>query len=623
MKASIFEPTIFKKNLRRFMPLWLSYFFIWILILSGTIINKGVSEHAYETQSSIANFNRLIEEVARGGSAVISLGFMILSAVLVFSFMYNENSTVFTSSLPLKRENLFLTSVASGILPIIFANILIFMLMLALSSSMEIKIAGALLYWLKASTLISVGYYGLAVLCCNVSGSAAASILIYAILNFVAVVVYAAYNFVAQLFLFGFVAEGLPEAFITNLSPPVKLFLGPVFGLFEERVSSNLYLWIFALLAVVFIIISALFFKKRKMETAGEFISQSCLRPVFRVCMGLGSALVLGVILYSIFFGNLRGGVSFTLFLICALTAAAVGYYVGEALLEKKLDCFKNKKSNFMFLGVSLVIIAFVLCLKLDVLGYEKRIPMPENVKSFSISARGPELKDCENIEVINEAIELHKILVESEAESFEKDDEIQFYIELNYELKDGSKLAREYRFYYDPNGSYEDLPKSLKAMERFINLKPIVLERLKLDFKNMKETYAYIELDFLFENRIEKHEQFSEEWGMKRFRDFYENAVMKDAENGNIGHLSILHDEKALGNYYDCSVFLSYVIIEKDDGDSPQKFYRHWSIRPERNSEYTLAWLKERGIEPTLCAERKNWEKDYSNYYDYLFWYN
>lgn len=605
------------------MPLWLSYFFIWILILSGTIINTGMSELALETQSSIANFNRLIEEVARGGAAVISLGFMILSAVLVFSFMHNENSTVFVSSLPLKRENVFWTTVASGIIPIIIANIIIFLLMLLLSSSMELKIAGALLYWLKASTLISVGYYGLAVLCCNVSGNAIASIILYAIFNFVAVVVYAAYSFVAQLFLYGFTAQGLPEAFITKFSPSVMLVLGPLFGLREEYASSELYLVLFSLVAIALIFISSFFYKNRKMETAGEFISQSCLRPVFRVCMGLGSALVLGVILYSIFFGNLRGGASFTLFLLCALISAAVGYYVGEALLEKKLDCFKNKKSNLMFLGVSLVIIVFVLCLKLDVFGYEKRIPAPENVKSFSISARGPELKDCDNIEVIEEAIELHKILVENEAESLEKDDRIQFYIDINYELKDGSKLAREYRFYYDPNGSYEDLPESLKATERFINLKPLVLERLKLDFKNIQETYAYIELDFLFENRIEKHEQYSEEWGMKRFRDFYENAVMKDAENGNIGHLSILHDEKALGNYYDCSIWFSYLIEEEDERGVSQKFYRHWGIRPERNSEYTLAWLKEQGIEPTLCAERKNWEKDYSNYYDYLFWYN
>jgi len=623
MKASIFEPTIFKKNLRRFMPLWLSYFFIWILILSGNIINLGMSKLSFETQSSFSSFVELMKAVSQGGSGAISFVFMMLSAFLVFSFMHSENSTVFMSSLPLKRENVFWTTVASGIIPIIIANILIFLLMLLLSLSMELKIAGALLYWLKASTLISVGYYGLAVLCCNVSGNAIASIILYAIFNFVAVVVYAAYSFVAQLFLYGFTAQGLPEAFITKFSPPVMLVLGPLFGLQGEYASSELYLVLFSLVAIALIFISSFFYKKRKMETAGEFISQSCLRPVFRVCMGLGSALVLGVILYSIFFGNLRGGASFTLFLLCALISAAAGYYVGEALLEKKLDCFKNKKSNLMFLGVSLVIIAFVLCLKLDVFGYEKRIPMPENVKSFSISARGPELKDCDNIEVIEEAIELHKILVENEAESLEKDDRIQFYIDINYELKDGSKLAREYRFYYNPKGSYEDLPEALKATERFINLKPLVLERLKLDFKNMQETYAYIELDFLFENRIEKHEQYSEEWGMKRFRDFYENAVMKDAENGNIGHLSILHDEKALGNYYDCSIWFSYMINEEDERGVSQKFYRHWSIRPERNSEYTLAWLKEQGIEPTLCIERKNWEKDYSNYYDYLFWYN
>lgn len=107
MRASIFEPTIFKKNLRRFMPLWLSYFFIWILILSGNIINLGMSKLSFETQSSFSSFVELMKAVSQGGSGAISFVFMMLSAFLVFSFMYSENSTVFISSLPLKRENVF------------------------------------------------------------------------------------------------------------------------------------------------------------------------------------------------------------------------------------------------------------------------------------------------------------------------------------------------------------------------------------------------------------------------------------------------------------------------------------------------------------------------------------
>lgn len=604
------------------MPLWLSYFFIWILILSGAIINSGLSEPSLQTQSCVANLDTLIREVARGGVAVISLGFMILSAVLVFSFMNNESSTVFVSSLPVRRESAFWTSAASGIVPIIFANILIFLLMLLLSLSMGLKITGALLYWLKVSSLISLGYYGIALVCCNVSGSAMASIIIYAILNFAAVIVQVACNFAAQLFLLGFVPEALPTAFLTKFSPPVWLVIRPLFGVQDRSISPELYITVFSLVSLALIFISSIFYKERKMETAGEFISQSWLRPVFKICLSLGSALVLGGILYSIFFGSLEGDANSLLFMLCALISAAAGYYVGEALLERKLDCFKNKKSNLIFAAVSLVVIVSVLILSFDIFGYEKRVPEAENVSSLSFTARGPEIQDCENAEIIEEAVKLHRLLTESEAGSSEDEKQVLF-VNISYELKDGSKLTREYKFHYYPDGSYEDLPEALKATERFINLKPVVLERLKLDFTNMQETYAYIDLDYA--DDMEKEEQDAKELSMKHFRDLYENAVMKDAENGNIGHKSLVVDKNALENYYDCSVRVSYLMSEKDeDGDDTYvRYYKYLSIRPEIDSEYTLSWLKEQGVEPTICAERKNWENIYSNWYDFLLWEN
>lgn len=613
MKTSIFEPTLFKKNIRRFMPLWISYFFIWILILSAAILNVGVSESALEAQSSLENLDKLIRGLAQGAEGLLGFAFMIISAVLVFSFMQNENSTVFISSLPLRRGNIFFTSALSGIVPIIIANIVVFTLMLLLSLSMELKIASALVYWLWASSLISLGYYGIAVFCCNVTGNAAAAAIIYVILNFAATVVYIAFIFVANFFLFGFIGSELNEAAVISLSPPVKLAAMPLFGLISDFVSTDLYLIVFALTALALIIVSSVLFKRRRMETAGEFISQSCLRPIFKVCMGLGSALVLGVLFYSIFFGKLRGGMSFALFLLCALAAAAIGYCVGEALLEKKLGRFRSKKSNLLFAAVLIVVAISVVLLNADVTGFEKKLPEPGNVESVSVMAGGLSVNNSEDADVINEAVKLHKLITESEAESLDRNDESSFGIDIIYKLKNGSTLRRNYRFSYDSNGDYSDLPEVLKALERFMNLKPVILERLRLDFANAEEMNAYIDCDLRPVEEKQDGEEagsLTKEFDRKLFRDFYENAVMKDAVSGNIGRCSILADKKAAENFYDCKIRMFY-IVPKDDGGIQKKLYLSWSVRPEKDSEHTLAWLQEHGINTKPCTESEGWQEE------------
>ena len=564
MKTSIFEPTLFKKNVKRFMPLWLAYFFIWILILSGVIIKAATTEP--RVTDSMMSLTELIRQISQGGSGFISFVFMMLSAYFVFSFMYSENSVTFINSLPLKRENVFLSSVASGIIPIIIANIFIFLLMLLLSLSLELKISGFLLRWFEIASLISLGYYGLAVLCCNVSGNAPASIILYLIFNFLAAVIYISFNGVAEIFLFGYEAVELSETAIIKFSPPAALVIELLFGIESGGVFAETYSIHFALVGLAFIFISFFLFKNRSMETAGEFISQRGLRPAFKVCMGLVSALVLGIILYYIFFGNLKGDKSFIPFMLCSLVSAAIGYFVGEALIEKKLDVFKNKKSNLMFLCVSIITVAFVMILRFDVFGYEKNVPDSDEIQSFSIGVRGVELNNCENKEIINEAVALHRIFTESKADSIEKDDLRSFFIDISYKLKDGSKLSRSYRFFCDPSGSRDDLPEALKAAERFINTKPVVLERLKIEFENIRERDSYAAMDFDFpmlEETKEQPELYSKDFSLKLFRDFYENAVMKDAANGNIGHRSIVADEKAMENFYNCSVSFYY---EKDE---------------------------------------------------------
>ena len=114
---SWFYPTLWKKNMARFWPVWALYGLVWLVALPLNLMTNyrgggnwgGLDEGA----NHFANYTVL--EYAGELSVILSVGFAILAAMAVFSYLYQSRSVGMLHALPVKREGLFLTNYLSGL----------------------------------------------------------------------------------------------------------------------------------------------------------------------------------------------------------------------------------------------------------------------------------------------------------------------------------------------------------------------------------------------------------------------------------------------------------------------------------------------------------------------------
>lgn len=106
------------------------------------------------------------------------------------------------------------------------------------------------------------------------------------------------------------------------------------------------------------------------------------LRPIARWSIGLCGGLGLGLFLrYTAF---IDGG--FACLLICQLVMGVICFFAAQMLLQKKFRIF-NKRWWLETAAMVLVLAAVTVCVKLDITGYQHRVPDAEDVTSVRFSA--------------------------------------------------------------------------------------------------------------------------------------------------------------------------------------------------------------------------------------------
>ena len=125
-KTSFFNTVLFKKNLTRFWPIWSLYLLILIFQMPVTLFKQALSITLYSSDS----FTNLecLADVIRSGLAVLPICiFSLISAAVVFSYLYNSQSCYTMHVLPLKRRELFFTNYISGISFMVIPQIVAFL----------------------------------------------------------------------------------------------------------------------------------------------------------------------------------------------------------------------------------------------------------------------------------------------------------------------------------------------------------------------------------------------------------------------------------------------------------------------------------------------------------------
>ena len=431
---------LLRRTLLRGAPLW----GLWTL--GGLLLPLHLLSLFRVDSREATEYLFVITQVGTG----LVFGYGLLVSWYLFAYLYNTRTAYHYGSLPLRRETQFLTRYLAGLLFHLVPAAVVALLTIVVAALQGANCAVAAGTFFAATSLVYLFYYSLAVLIAQLVGHIAALPVLYVVLNFTSVVLEAILASVIQAFTFGM--DLGQDLWPDWLSPFFYALRRNLFGyktiwddVTGEFQSVQFNGWvpalIFGAVGLGFALLAFLLFRKRHLETAGDVIAVSFLKPVFLYALSLGCGIVLGWLLSAYLFYN--GQNRFLTMLICMLLGTALGYWAGQMLLHKSLRVLS--KGNWVRCGaVMLVVAAGMLGCRYDITGFSRYVPDAADVQSVMLGYGGGIVTDRE---IIEETVALHQQIVDQryviEAEAARADWAPSFRI--TYQLQDGSYVLRSF----------------------------------------------------------------------------------------------------------------------------------------------------------------------------------
>ena len=439
LRTSFFNFRVLRKNLSRFAPLW-------ILHAVGEVL--GLMTLPTAGPSAARDLICLM-----GPVSVFHMCYAFLVAACLFGDLFDSRMCNGLHAMPLRREGWLITNLVSGmvfaLIPAIVGG--------GVAAVLLGKYGWIALVWQGVSLLQFVFFFGVAVFSAMCAGKRLAMAAIYTLINFLSMLIYWIVN---RLYI-----PLLPGVVLSSdwfgLLCPVVTICSHVYIDYDWGNTDNLifdgflsnewsYLWICAGVGVVFLLLSWLLYRKRQLETAGDFVSFRPMRYAFLVTY----TLFLGMLLYGFF--ELFGLANNYIFLAVGI---AIGYFTGWMLLERTVKVWTGKV--LLGFAVFAALLAGSLGLTaLDPLGIVTYVPKAEEVNRVCLyptqsryayeSGNGWYITDPEEIEKVQE---LHRQILETQ----EQTGGDVTPVELCYELENGRRVRRSYQVFTDSPAS-EDL---------------------------------------------------------------------------------------------------------------------------------------------------------------------
>lgn len=460
-KKSFFSKTIFMKNITHYWPIWGCWLLLCLYRLPFQIF---VNLSADFTDIAPAEYDGFLEQQFLGTvynalNPFLLFLFAAVTAIALFSYLYQGRSAYMIHALPVCRESLYLTNLCSGLCFLVIPQLAAFLGSIFVCFFLQMTHLEGLLHWLLLSLGITLAAFALAVFTAMVTGHLVAAFGFFIIFNFAFVVLRAQIQCIMSTISYGMT---LDFQFGTLLSP--LYFLACSFGLsniyyhgigrFHDDFLSlklgeaYLYVGIYVIAALALFILAYLIYRRRQLEMAGDIITVNFLKPVIRwgAAFALGSffAYACASILHSY---SPAGGDLLPLVPLLLL-AELILFFAADMLLQKsfRVFCKKRLAEGGGLLAVTLV---FIFCVHMDVFRLEQRIPDPGEIEMACISGEYPLRLAPEDYGTL---LAVHQELVESKQEIqryFNQMKQDASYSSLNiyYKLKNGTQLTRQYYY--------------------------------------------------------------------------------------------------------------------------------------------------------------------------------
>jgi len=630
-RTSSCEKTIFLKELTRFWPLWAAYLAVLLLTmpvaLQGTLDASRPGREVYAYLQSLQTLPMMHLII----TAIVSC----LTAMAVYSFMYNARSVSFAASLPVRRGPTFLAHFLAGFCWLICVNVIAFGLYAAVAAAHGVGYIDAVLCIFLMNLLFILFFYGFASFCAVLTGNIIVLPLVYGVLNFTAVVVEFLGGSLLQRFVYGM--PDRTDGVLTFLSPAVKL--AENCGLhFENAAGEYTYIWnyspeelpeifvrfdgfitagLYALAGVVFIVLALLIYRRRHMETAGDVVAVKVAKPIFRWCMTFGCALVIGTLFYQVIFINEpTGRLCAAAVAACMIAGAFIGYFASEMLMQKSFRVFAGKWPGYLV--AVLVILVFVGAFEFDLFGYERRVPDAEDVQGVSLMY-DTLLEEPENIRAVTD---LHRSLIEHK-ERYDTKQETSGYVgyavsmpvtapgagygedavfkrtlRLLYTLKNGKTLERLYTIRFT-EAEWDTPGTDSNSLEDLVNCHEAIMRR--------KETPVPVSANTVYAANVggttaEGYKDFS--LTPQEAEELYA-CIAQDMDEGAIGRIWLCASERYSNTVYDGYISITLRLPGTENAEEYYKF-GDFGTTPTKDAVHTDAFLREHGIELLTIAETR-----------------
>ena len=594
-KTSCCNKTLLKKDLTRFAPLWGLYTLGLLMLLFLTWDDKSIPFN------NIYAFRTLFPNVALYNGV-----YALAVAAMLFGDLYNTRMCYGTHALPMTRGCWFGTHILSGLLFSLIPTALMAAASIPLLNAVELEQGWQLGFYLFLDmNLQYLTFFGIAVFAALCAGNRFGQTAIYGMLTVGSVLLYLPADALLAPMLFGVTVNSSPYE---RLSPFYSLESSNLIVIDNQtEVLTDGTVWyhgsftlgegwptvfLLAGLGLVFLVLAYLLYRRRNLESAGDFLAVPRLRPVIGGCLAvMGASAALAVLELFGYYGSY----DLTEQLGFAFVGLTIGWFAGQMFLERSTRVFGPKKWAGLLVMLALAAGAMGLT-KLDPLGIDDWVPEASEIKGARINGSfdvdTPE-ELAQVIQVQEFALEEH--LTEEDVEPYLATDDASLpkyaRIQIVYTKNNGMGAIREY--YVASDSQAGDLLRSLTSKVSFVFGRDEITSPQKLMAcvgkpDNISVSGYKLPEELLTEETV---------------RSLFE-AVIADCEEGTLSPISVLHPTKVYQTEDGDNLYLDYLWVEATLPTEEEGTYRSYNIRLFPDSENVLAWAESVGITWDVIAQ-------------------
>ena len=598
--------TAIARNIRkRFWPLWAAYF--CYLIVSFPVYLFGATQRMLASVSISAPAGYLGRIIL--GNAVDQIHFNIFTAILaamfLFGYLCNSRGNTLMNMLPVRRNSMFLTVYLTGLLPTIGCQILAMLAAIPVCAGHGLP-GQYYLLWLASTAMSFIAFYGFSVFCAMLTGNILIIPAVYFALNLAAAVYEACLRSCLTYLVYGMTNSGAKF-----------LWLSPIAYVFDKihvegdwtrdisRIHGFGMLVVYCACGLLFALLALLLYRKRKMEAVSDFVAVPVLRPIFRACMGFGTAVVFAAFLFSSFLGDIIVGKPAAVLMgILLLAGAFLGWIAAEMMIRRSLRIFPLPWKGLA--AVCAVCVLTVLIAETDMTGYERRIPDPDQVQKVSF-IYDTQLEEPENIRTLTE---LHREIIDNkrlydgtqnrrsaalpepvpdgkdvDRQVREEDTIFQFWVPIRYQLKNGRTIQRSYMI-YGQTGDVDRPDTTIGRLRALLNIREGILSRMAADVPVVEENIRYAAI------HVEETDGINQEYRLtpKQAAELWRTAILPDGEDQKICLYTICDTEENLKTQTNLTI---YIETQREEPDGETRYWGH-EFRVFTFSQRCLEWIEE-----------------------------